>query len=270
MRPKFRPVLVAFVVVLAISAVGAAVAEGTTGPVWLYKGAELTGGAKVPIRLKAKGQVLFTKSFANTICQKMSSAGELSGTNPGTTENEAITFSECHLEGKTLGECAMTSSGAAKGTVGPFSVDTVLAYPLGGREGTAALDAIAPSPSKTEFFSFKYEGTNCGLFAGRTGKLVATGSKIGTSEANCGMLAEVGKIEAGTFKVTAPGEEALVGGLSESRTSPAKAEVLKGGSYSSITCGLEEKAGGGAAAFLIVGTDEMETSPLAELVGWKK
>lgn len=219
-------------------------------------------------------------------CTTETDKGELIGGWPGTDTSE-ITFDGCHVATRTLAQCGASSTGNPAGEVGPFKVNTLLGFPKGKAGGTEeAYDQFFPTgfptgtSPETRFVTFKLTGTACGSnLENAEIEVVATGTKVTEPkfEAKCGVIARVGKIEAGAFKKTVSGETATAGGLefpegTEAKPIPTEEEVWnpKTEKYEVVKCGLEARSvKAGDAKAEEVGVAKVETTPTAEAFGWE-
>jgi hypothetical protein len=266
-------------VAMMVAAFGATAARAAEGPVWIHGAGRvvLLAGQNLTIDSESEGEVTLLSSIVNILCKSLQNKGELFGGNPG-TDLEELEFLECHVEGKTVAECAATSSGAAKGVI-LTNVLTALAYPLGGQAGNEALDAVFPDGSNETFVTFTLAGTNCGLLAGNV-TVLAIGLplielvKNEAFEAQCGETGQLGKLEGGVFLTVAPGvvEEDPVlnfpGPESAELWSTFNLGALK---FEAITCKLEVDA-----ALKVTGVEDalvlaevLNAEGLKESLGWE-
>jgi hypothetical protein len=240
-------------VAMMVAAFGATAAHAANGPVWIHGAGKvvLLAGEKLTIDSESEGEVTLLSSIVNILCESLQNKGELFGGNPG-TDLEELEFLDCHVEGKTLAECAATSEGMETGVI-LTNVLTALAYPLGGQELTEALDVVFPDGSNETFVTFTLAGSNCGIFAGNV-TVLAIGapliweSKLEKFEANCGETGQLGKLEGGVFLTVGPGvvEEDPVLNFPGPESAELFSSVLpvteEAEAFRAITCKLEVDA----------------------------
>jgi hypothetical protein len=244
----------------------ATTAAQATGPLWIVGsgGTSLAAGATRATTSINIG-VFKLKGEVSVECTTVKSTGFLLGGNPG-TDYSKITFTGCHLEGKTA--CTAKSvKPLAASNAGEIIVDalTILAFPVGST--TSALDAFAAdgeTGNPNLFVEFKLEGgiANCGALNNSEVKVEAKGTaiKIKGEERNCGVLAEVGKVSATeTFELTASGGLAAAGALNFPTPALKKAELAG----AAIECKLEVLNKPAEE----VGLSKVTTSP-EEVYGW--
>jgi hypothetical protein len=298
---RIRIIGLALVAVFAMSAVAATAAQAMPptpgGPIWLV-GCHKVLAANKPLsrwedaactKLKAEGgfdfrlfpgetQAITSKNVGtftlgvpgliNMECKSETNTGELIGGNPG-TDKSTITFSECTQEGKP--ECHATGAGEAKESgIIKFSVYTVLVYPKGKAEKPEeALDAVGPvgtTEKPNVFVVITTEGKGCTVNGGKF-EPTATGTEYGTpgGKRKCGVLAEVGKLNAEKkFVLTKSGETAVEGALNFPGTAITEAEFWNGTAFTTIKCKFT------TSSFPSVekGLEEVRTSPEAAF-GWE-
>jgi hypothetical protein len=156
------------------------------------------------------------------------------------------------------------SSGTVKGEVKiPFK--TVLAYPVG-RAGTGKEAYLALIPESAVTVTF--EGPGCGLVNRQSQSVKGSGTEITEPAFNkrCGLLAEVGRIEAGSFVKTASGAQSVEGALNLPGGMSPEAELWQPATqtYKRIKCTLQ----GGFAAVPVTGQAKLEVT-LKEEFGWQ-
>jgi len=267
--------------VMLVAAFGATAAQAAEGPNWIHGAgkAVLLAGEKLTIVSESQGEVTLLSSFANVLCKSLQDKGEVFGGKPG-TDLEELEFLECHVEGKTVAECAATSSGMTTGEI-LTNVLTALAYPLSGEAGNIAYDAVFPDGSNEEFVEFTLAGSNCGLVGGKV-KVLAIGKPLVKEvnkeafEAQCGELGELGILNSGgTFETVGPGtveEDGVVKFPAESGGSVVhSAALFFGGKFEAITCELEVNAllsaKGSEVALVLV--EALNAKSEKEALGWE-
>src|ERR1700728_4225384 len=111
-QPKTLGLAAAMVAaVMLVAALGATAAQAAEGPNWIHGAGKalLVAGEKLTIDSESQGEVTLLSTFANILCKLLLDKGELFGGKPG-TDLEELEFLECHVEGKTVAECAATSN----------------------------------------------------------------------------------------------------------------------------------------------------------------
>ncbi len=290
-----RTLMLSLLAVFAFGAFAAGAAQAAGGPYWIvkchkvavagtgrYKNATCTepgppneydtrllAGETRTIKSTNVGVFKLKTASATIGCKKEKNTGKLFGGNPGTDET-TITFEECSVEPKTVAECAATSAGEPAGNI-KLTVKTVLVYPKGHPESTKeADDAFYPGTTGSNtFVEFEIKGTNCATLQGKKVKVTAKGTESPEPFAKtpCGVLAEVGKIEAGVFARTESGKEYIEGGLNFPEPAITEAELWLPATskFETINCKLEA---GGLGAAEEIGVAKVETEP-AEEFGWE-
>jgi hypothetical protein len=200
---------------------------------------ELTAGQTAP--LTSSGGAFKLNGITNISCSSEQDTGELIGGNPGTALS-IIEFLGCAVEGKTVAECGASNVTGMPGVV-LTEVKSVLVYPHEKAEtDEEALLVFVPDEAGNLFVEFTLTGTNCGLLNNLKVNVNATGTEIKEPALNkkCGVLARVGKLEAGAFVITKAGEEAITGALNSEGT-PTEATLWKptAKTFELITCKLE-------------------------------
>jgi hypothetical protein len=278
MRSMFRSLLVGLVVVSALGGVAATSAMAVGGPEWIVKGASLEAGKAKTVKGSAVSEFQFNTAVGNFGCSKESISGEMIGGNPGTGK-AAVTLTGCRQVSPNHPNCVL-SSGKVSGEV-LLSTKAVLVYPAGQTENTkAALVALVPEGLETGkeplkelkpkvFAILTMQGAECGAFNNWSAPLEAGGTEITepSFKRQCGLLAQLGKIEAGQFAATASGAQAVEGALSFKGAAGAQEGELwqaGKGSFKKVVCKLVFPDG--ASEWL--GLTRLETA-LVEEFGWK-
>jgi hypothetical protein len=276
MRSKFRSTLVVCAVAMAFAAVATASASATvSGPEWLVKGTALAAGKTQAIKSTGMSGIELNQQAASWSCTSESGSGELIGGIPGTGAG-TITLKGCAAAGHGVESCALSTSPSIehKMVLGEitFAYKTVLVYPQG-TEGEV-LEAIVPAGIKNganTFTNVTASGSGCGSINGHSGALSAKGTEIKEPafDKHCGLLAKVGQIKAGAFATLASGGQATEGALSLPLTPIETGELYSPATKTlkEIKCEPELTIIGSAVD--VSGLFKVETSPTAELFGWK-
>lgn len=268
-------------VAMMVAAFGTTAAHAVEGPNWIHGAGKtlLAAGEKLTIDSESQGEVTLLSSLTNILCKSLQDKGELFGGKPG-TDFEELEFLECHVEGKTVAECA-ASSGAEKGVI-LTDVLTALAYPLSGTAGNVAYDAVFPHGSNEEFVTFTLAGTSCGLLGG-TVKVLAIGKPLvkvinsESFESQCGELGELGILNSsGVFETVGSGvveEDGVVKFPAENASKEVvhSAELFFSAKFEPITCELQVDAALNAKGTedAIVLVEALNGSGVKEPFGWE-
>jgi hypothetical protein len=239
--------------VCLMAIIGSTNALALEGPLWIDQ-FKNPYGVKQNIEATGVGAVKLVDALATIQCAKL--AAPLAGAtnamlpgSPGQSELNNLTLSECALEGKTVAQCGAQSlkpfKGAAAGIL-EIPVRAVLAYEEGkaGSKEPSALDAfVAVGESSTPNLLVEYElhGTACGGVLNKAKiKVVAEGTEITDPplKRRCGFLAELGKINAGTFESTKGEEVFKEVGLAAPEVSITHAELFhpEAKKFTTISC----------------------------------
>ncbi len=197
-------------------------------------------------------------------CASEKDTGEVIGGNPGTGLTTII-YKECHVAGQP--ECL--AGNKSESEIETASIHSVLVYPTAKAEGKEeAYSAFVPGGTTNTFAEFELKNAT-GFTECLVNKLLVTVTANGTEikkpafNKDCGGLALVGKLEAGSFRKLAAGEEAVLGAL-ESTGSPTSAELWEGSAFAKIECKMQ--AFGGSATELGVSDVELTSG---ESSGWE-
>jgi hypothetical protein len=274
----------ALVAVFAMSALAAGAAQAER-PVWIVKA---SGGAKKVLAAGETRKVTSKKAgtnpfvldttTANIVCKKFTNTGEIIGGKPG-TDLINVTFEECSVETegklKTVAECGASNT-AMPGVIKVEGLKTVLVWDKWEKQRKFADDAFFPS-SGALFVHFELSGTKCGALEEKEVKVTAVGTKVvkvggATFERNCGVLGEVGEIEAGAaekFKKTETGTVVRKGGLNFNAPTVKKGEIeetTEKEKYTNIECKLEALGDSEAS---LTGTALVELATAGEEFGFE-
>jgi len=238
--------------VFAFSAITAGAAQAVVGgPIWIEKGKTELKGTKIIETVTGISAVQKLKSTAVTIeCPTLSikagATNTINSGNPG-TDFATLVFAGCHVAGKTLAECAVTSVNPLKATnVGEIwvAVRTLLGYEKGKTEKTPIYDQFFPNPGPTLFVELEFTGTNCSALNKTKIAVNATGTENKSFKSKCGVIAEVGKVKAKVFEAAVSGELAKVGGLRLPESAITEEEVWNSATskFEVVKCTLEAAA----------------------------
>ena len=190
----------------------------------------------------------------SSIGVKAGATNEIIGGNPG-TDVALLVFDGCHVAGKTVEECAVKGGGGPAGEIW-VKVKTLLGYKKGATENVPIYEQFFPDPGPEAFVTLEFSGTNCGTLAGKKIAVHATGTEYTPFKSKCGVIAEVGKIKAGTWEAAKLGELAKLGGLKLPTPAIAEEEVWNGTTFEVIKCSFT--AGGAAATQSGISSIELE------------
>ena len=225
------------------------------GPVWMVPGRVLAAGETKNI---AKVEAIGVQKLASTavtvecssIGVKAGATNEIIGGNPG-TDVAFLVFDSCHVAGAAT--CLVNGGGGPAGEIW-VKVKTLLGYKKGATEKEPIYEQFFPDPGPEAFVTLEFSGTNCGTLAGKKIVVHATGTEYTPFKSKCGVIAEVGKINAGTWEAAKLGELTKLGGLKLPTPAIAEEEVWNGTAFEVIKCSLTA----GSAAATQSGTSSIE------------